>query len=230
MTTRQGGYSTAPYASFNLAEHVEDQAELVAKNRHKLSQDLNLKNEPFWLKQTHSTQVVCLDKLAFGTVSDADASYTTEANRVCVVLTADCLPILLASRDGDLVAAIHAGWQGLANGVIEATLESLPIDPKKLLAWFGPAIGPEAFVVQNDVRQRFLDCDANADAAFRSINKDSYLANIYLLARQRLEKYGITEVYGGDFCTFSDKEHFFSYRRDQGRTGRMASLIWIQRP
>jgi len=230
VTTRQGGCSIAPYASFNLADHVGDNTEDVLKNRAKLRQDLNLKNEPFWLKQTHSTKVICLDKLPFGVVPDADASFTTEPNRVCVVLTADCLPILLCSRDGGLVVAIHAGWQGLAKGIIEATLESLPIEPEKLLAWFGPAIGPEAFIVQDDVRQQFLDYDTKAAAAFRNVSNNSYLANIYLLARQRLEKYGINEIYGGDLCTFSDKERFFSYRRDKGLTGRMASLIWIQRP
>lgn len=227
-TTRIGGFSKPPYTSFNLADHVGDDPNAVKANRSELKKILNLPADPFWLKQTHSTRVLCLDDVSENTDFTVDASFTTKAGIICAVLTADCLPLLLSAKDGSLVAAIHAGWQGLANGIIEATLKAITpfSDLKKLLVWQGPAIGPNAFIVKDDVRQKFLQHDPRAKSAFKPHVKDSWQADIYALARQRLDNFGVTNIYGGDLCTFTDKERFFSYRRDGEKTGRMASLIY----
>lgn len=224
QTTRLGGVSRAPYESLNLGAHVGDDPEAVATNRQRLSRALALPQEPRWLTQVHGTQVVdaaiCLPDCA------ADASYTTVPNVVCAVLTADCLPVLLCHRAGTCVAAIHAGWRGLAQGVIEAAVRSLPCHPAELLAWLGPAIGPTAFEVGGEVRDQFIAQDAASAAAFIPRHTDDYLADIYVLARLRLAKLGVTEVYGGGACTVNDAERFYSYRRDSV-TGRMTTLIWF---
>lgn len=227
-TTRIGGCSKEPYDELNLGDHVGDNLDFVLSNRKKLMEDLMLPQEPIWLKQTHSTKVVCLDTLETPCLSqiEADASYTTKPNVVCAVLTADCLPVLLSSKDGSLVAAIHAGWKGLASGIIEETLDVIGIDAKNILVWLGPAIGPTNFVVKGDVLNQFSSFDNDAKFAFSQLDQDSYLMDIYVLARQRLEKRGVHDVYETKSCTFDDKKRFFSYRRDGGITGRMASLIW----
>jgi len=237
ITTRKGDFSQAPYDSFNLATHVNDAAEVVLKNRTLLKETLQLQQEPVWLHQTHSDKVVEASKYISG--EEADASFTSEINKPCVVLTADCLPILLCNKQGTWVEAIHAGWQGMAKRVIEASILAYPGQKTDLMAYLGPAIGPDHFEVQNDV----LDaCTADLTAAQKKIfikkcfkpieGKDGYfLCDIYELGRQRLRKCGVQEIYDGSYCTFRESEWFYSYRRDgaQGEkpTGRIASLIWL---
>ena len=222
ITTRQGGISETPYASFNLATHVGDRPEAVAGNRAQLRSMLPA--EPAWLNQTHSTRVICPEH-THGLV-DADASHSAQAGTVCVVMTADCLPVLFCDQQGTRVAAAHAGWRGLCNGILEQTVTALQTDPARLMAWFGPAIGPDAFEVGAEVRQAFVSQDAASVNAFNPIADGKYLANLYQLARQRLQRMGLTAIYGGNFCTVIERDRFFSYRRD-GKTGRMASLIWL---
>jgi polyphenol oxidase len=237
ITTRKGGFSQAPYDSFNLADHVGDDSEAVAKNRALLKQALQLEHEPVWLKQTHSDKVV--DAAHYVAGDEADACFTSEPNKPCVVLTADCLPILICNKQGTWVQAIHAGWQGIAHRVVEASIVAYPGQKTELMAYFGPAIGPDHFEVQNDV----LDaCTADLTSAqkkifikkcFRPIEgKEGYfLCNIYELARQRLHKCGVQDIYDGAYCTYRESEWFYSYRRDcaggEKKTGRMASLIWL---
>lgn len=224
LTTRQGGVSQPPYDSFNLGTHVGDQPEAVAANREQLR--LLLPDEPAWLNQVHGTNVV--DAAEIGeTLLDADASFSRQSGKVCVVMTADCLPVLLCDDAGSVVAAAHAGWRGLCDGVLEAAVSATAVAPATLMAWLGPAIGPDAFEVGAEVRAAFIACDPAAAAAFTDIGEGKYLADIYQLARQRLAAAGVSRVYGGDYCTVIERERFFSYRRD-GVTGRMASLIWLQ--
>lgn len=187
---------------------------------------LAMPSEPIWLTQTHSTIVV--EATPQHAEQNADASYTHNANRVCVVLTADCLPLLICNRSGTTVAAIHAGWRGLAGGIIENTIEKLALPGSELLVWLGPAIGPQKFEVGRDVYDAFTSQDETAKLAFIPGASDKWLANLYMLATQRLNQLGVTAIYGGDYCTHTQSDLFFSYRRDQGKTGRMASTIWIQ--
>jgi len=220
-TLRSGGVSAGDFTSFNLAAHVNDTDEHVLANRHLLKTALSLIDEPKWLNQTHTTKIVRADQLQ--TLVEADASYTQEKQCVCVVLTADCLPILLCDTQGESIAAIHGGWRGLLNGILENSLAKLP--KSGLMAWLGPAIGPQCFEVGAEVRAAFLAKDTMFSVAFELQKNQKYLADIYLIARLILNKAGVTEVYGGQFCTVTDTERFFSYRRD-GQTGRMATLIW----
>lgn len=239
VTTRQGGSSEASYASFNLAAHVGDDAQAVTLNRELLKARLDLSAEPAWLQQTHSDIVV--DASLYNADKDgaADASYSTVKGKACVVLTADCLPILLCNKQGSWVMAIHAGWQGFAKRIIEAAISTYPGDKNDLLAWMGPAIGPQAFEVQNEVIEA---CTADLTSAQKKIftkkcfkpidGKDGYfLGDLYELGRQRLHKCGVQNVYGGGLCTYGDAQRFYSYRRDgaggEKSTGRMASLIWL---
>jgi len=223
-TTRLGGYSKGVWHSFNLADHVGDDAADVAANRELLCRTLDLPSAPYWLQQVHGCEVVNAGNTM--KVATCDASVAFEPGVVCAVLTADCLPILLCSLNGDRVAAVHAGWRGLAAGVIEQTVESLGHDACDLLAWLGPAIGPHAFEVGVDVYDAFTSHDKQAADAF-TLHNDRWHADLYLLARQRLSGLGVHTVSGGEFCTYSQSERFFSYRRS-GVTGRMASLIWIR--
>ncbi|UDL04364.1 peptidoglycan editing factor PgeF [Marinobacter sp. CA1] len=226
-TTRQGGVSETPWASLNLGDHVADKAADVAINRTRLATELGLPETAFgWLRQVHGTQVV---RLPVPAGVSADASVTAEPGLVCSILTADCLPVLLCDRAGTCVAAAHAGWRGLCAGVIEQTVAAMGCPPAELMAWLGPAIGPDAFEVGPEVRAAFLQSDAGADSAFvpSPTHPERFLANIYLLARLRLASIGVTAVYGGDLCTVSDAARFFSYRRD-GETGRQASFIWLE--
>lgn len=220
-TLRTGGVSVGDYSSFNLAEHVGDKFEHVAANRKQLREQFSLKNEPSWLNQTHSVNVVCADQLK--ELVDADASYTDKEQCVCVVLTADCLPVLLCDTQGKTIAAIHGGWRGLLNGILENSIAKLP--DTELMAWLGPAIGAQCFEVGADVKQAFVDKSAMFSEAFVLQKNSKYLANIYMIARLILEKAGVEKVYGGNFCTVTEEKSYFSYRRD-GQTGRMATLIW----
>lgn len=227
-TLRSGGVSVAPYDAFNLAEHVGDALPDVHTNRQLLYKMLDLPNEPIWLEQTHSTQVV--PALPHNQGKEADASFTTEAQQVCVVMTADCLPILLCQCDGNQIGAIHAGWRGLANGIIEQTLAQFNFPPHEILAWLGPAIGPQVFEVGDEVRALFLQTQPEAAGAFLPSPQGRWLANLYILATLRLQRLGVTQIFGGDYCTYSMPDKFFSYRRDGNKTGRMASLIWLTAP
>lgn len=227
QTTRAGGVSVAPYDTLNLGMHVEDNPLNVARNRQLLN--ACVPTEPVWLNQVHGVSVV--DAGATACVPDADAAFSTSRGAVCAVMTADCLPLLFCNREGTVVAATHAGWRGLCEGVIEATIEAMQVLPGSLMAWLGPAIGPQAFEVSEDVRQEFISQQNEAKDAFAATGVDKCLADIYRLAQLRLERMGVTEIYGGgidqDFCTYTDKNRFFSFRRD-GKTGRMATLIWLE--
>ncbi len=255
VTTRQGGYSKAPYNSFNLAEHVGDNSQYVQQNRQKLA-DL-LPSEPIWLNQVHSNRVVNAKLSTTG--CDADGSYSTHSNVVLAVMTADCLPVLLTNRQGNGIAAIHAGWRGLLNGILEQGAEKLlnacQCQPEDLFVWLGPAIGPGMFEVGDEVRQSFLDkasdenqediskCFVSSPVEQRELSgqktslqntfvenfaiKRKWLADIYQLARMRLSHIGVENFSGGTYCTYKQSEQFYSYRRD-GKTGRMASLIWFE--
>lgn len=222
-TTRTGGVSTGAYASLNLAAHVGDTPQHVAGNRARLRTALALPAEPLWLSQIHGRGVVAAESAVADAEGDAAVSRT--AGRVCAVLTADCLPVLLCDRAGACVGAAHAGWRGLAGGVIEATVAALGVPADSLIAWLGPAIGPRAFEVGDEVRAAFIAHDAGAAAAFQP-HGGRWHADIYRLARQRLAALGVAEVYGGGRCTYTEAARFYSYRRD-GATGRMATLIWM---
>jgi len=231
QTTRHGGVSAAPYASLNLGDHVGDAPQAVARNRQLLSP--LLPSEPVWLNQVHGTTVVNAD--AAGCLPQADACIATHRGAVCAVMTADCLPVLLCDDEGRVVGAAHAGWRGLCDGVIERTVQAMNVPPQTLMAWLGPAIGPQAFEVGAEVRAAFIAKQPQATEAFTPSlalagegrgKGAKYLADIYLLARQRLNALGITRIYGGVLCTCTDREKFFSYRRD-GATGRMGSFIWL---
>ncbi len=226
-TTRVGGFSQVPYNSLNIATHVGDNLDSVSKNRQLLQKDLHLKKPIIWLEQLHGNIAISADD----PISSlrADAIYSKAAQTVCAVQTADCLPLLICSSSSYCVAAIHAGWKGLNNGIIEATIDAIALPPSDILVWLGPAIGPQAFIVGEEVFQSFTDKDPAAETAFQYIENKQWRANLYKLAQQRLNKLEITSIYGGNYCTFSDKLRFFSYRRDH-ITGRMLSLIWINLP
>lgn len=222
QTTRRGGVSLPPYDSLNLGDHVGDDPLLVARNRQQFS--MILPSEPVWLKQIHGTTVI--DAAHTECLPTADASFSRQSGNVCVVMTADCLPILLCDQDGRVVAAAHAGWRGLCDGVIEATVAKMKVPSDYLMAWLGPAISQAAFEVGDDVRSAFIAHDPQAKQAFAAAADGKWMADIYWLACQRLQALGITQIYGGNHCTYRDQERFFSYRRD-GLTGRMASFIWL---
>jgi YfiH family protein len=223
VTTREGGVSEAPFDSLNLGDHVDDRPEAVAENRRRLIEHFSI--QPAWLQQVHGIAVAHADP---GIVATADASWTTTPGIACTAMTADCLPALFCDRAGTRVAAAHAGWRGLAAGVLEATLDSLDIPANDVLVWLGPAIGPKAFEVGPEVREVFSNQLPEAAEAFvASHNAGKFMADIYLLARLRLAERGVTAVYGGGFCTVTDPR-FFSYRR-ASRTGRFASLVWLTR-
>lgn len=223
-TTRVGGVSEGVWNSLNLGDHVNDNPLHVAENRKRLAQALALPNEPLWLKQVHGIDVAGEDVLEQGFCADARISKI--ANQVCVVMTADCLPALICDRRGKQVAAVHAGWRGLVSGILEQTVSQFEAEPDELLVWLGPAIGSKAFEVGEEVRDAFVAHQEDAYQAFVSNRSGHYLANIYMLAKQRLNRAGVDAIYGGDHCTYTEEERFFSYRRD-GETGRMASLIWM---
>ena len=220
-TLRTGGVSQGDYSSLNPADHVNDKLQHVLANRQCIKNMLALPAEPVWLQQTHSVDVVCTDQLERSPV--ADASYTAKSNIVCTVLTADCLPVLLCDQQGTMIAAIHGGWRGLLNGIIENTVCKMLATG--LIAWLGPAIGAQSFEVGDDVRVAFIKKSAQFSSAFKNHAPGKYLADIYQIARILLNNAGVQQIYGGQYCTVTDKDRFFSYRRD-GQTGRMATMIW----
>jgi len=222
QTTRNGGVSTGVYASLNLGDHVKDHPQHVAANRQLLS--AYMPSEPVWLNQVHGVRVI--DAALSSCLESADASFASRQQVVCVTMTADCLPVLLCDQAGTVVAAIHAGWRSLCDGVIEATVNAMPVQADQLMAWLGPAIGPDAFEVGAEVRAQFMAQDAQAELAFKA-RGDKWLGDLYTIARQRLHILGVTQIYGGGRCTFNEPETFFSFRRD-GDTGRMGSFIWLE--
>jgi YfiH family protein len=225
-TTRRGGVSSGPFAGLNMGRSGGDRPEAVDENRRRVFAALGTPAEPCWIRQVHGTRVVRMPGPA--TEPEADASYTPAPGTVCAVQAADCLPVLFCDEAATVVAAAHAGWRGLSGGVLEATVAAMAVPPERLLAWLGPAIGPEAFEVGAEVRSAFLDADPAAAAAFRAgAAPGKYLADLFLLARQRLQRSGVRRIYGGGLSTHADPARFYSYRRD-GATGRMAALIWLQ--
>ncbi|WP_313109653.1 purine nucleoside phosphorylase YfiH [Atlantibacter sp.] len=223
-STRIGGISSGPYASLNLGAHCGDNLDDVEENRRRLFADARMPSAPVWLEQVHGEAVLRLRDEPYAS-KRADASWSDTAGLVCAVMTADCLPVLFCNQAGSEVAAAHAGWRGLCGGVLEQTVAHFKDRPENIMAWLGPAIGPQAFEVGNDVRDAFIAKDNSAERAFRPVG-EKYFADIYQLARQRLNNAGVTKIYGGDRCTFTEKRDFFSYRRDR-ITGRMASFIWL---
>jgi len=222
ITTRHGGASSGPFASCNLGLHTGDDIAAVAANRRRLRELLPA--EPKWLDQVHGNAVVIADDVSG--VPAADASIARRPDTVCAVMMADCLPVLLCDRNGGAVGIAHAGWRGLAAGVIENTVHAIGLPPGHMLAWLGPAIGPAAFEVGADVRDAFLSDAAAAASAFVPAGMDKWRADLFLLARQRLARCGVTQIHGGGLCTVSDPARFYSHRRDR-ITGRMAALIWL---
>lgn len=224
VTTRVGGHSAPPYHGFNLALHVGDNVEAVTMNRARLKALAQLPQDPFWLQQVHGKTVVNVsDHSSPYPLLEADAAIACRTDEVCAVLTADCLPILLCNQVGTRVGAVHAGWRGLANGVIEAAVQALDCAPNTVLAWLGPAIGPQAFEVKEDVLAAF---DGYSKHAFVPTHRGTWFADLYQLASECLKRLGICSIFGGSFCTYQESHRFYSFRRE-GETGRMASLVWI---
>ena len=221
-TTRRSGFSDGAWGSLNLGMHCGDNPQHVQKNRRLLSN--LLPSEPRWLNQVHGTRAVNWDQ-ANDTVAGADAIVSNQAGQVCAVLTADCLPVLFCNRSGTCVAVAHAGWRGLAAGVLEATVLAMDCNPPDLMAWLGPAIGPQAFEVGKDVYDSFVGSN-NEDAIAFTEHGDRWLTDLYQLARLALKRAGVEHFTGGQYCTHSDSDQFFSYRRD-GQTGRMGTIIWL---
>lgn len=242
-TLRTGGVSRGGYASLNLGAHVGDDPASVAENRRRVVERLALPSEPCWLEQVHGNRVLDLDRASAGErgfdpearvkgepsggLGPADAAVTSRPGIVCVVLTADCVPVLLTDRAGRRVGAAHAGWRGLVNGVLPAAVDALRAPPGDVLAWLGPAIGPAAFEVGDEVRAAFAEQGFAVDRAFERNARGRWQADLYALAAESLRRAGVTAIYGGDHCTFSEADRFFSHRRD-APCGRMASLIWTE--
>ncbi len=225
-TTRIGGYSKLPFDSFNFSLKSGDDVEVVKRNRALLVESAGLPSEPVWLHQVHGNQVV--DAVTSEPYTEADGGFAQRAGVVCVVLTADCCPVFLCDRRGSRVAVLHAGWRGLARGVIEEGVRQMGVPGSELMAWLGPAIGPTAFEVGDDVYGAFHERGADVATAFVKKPDGKWLADIYLLATQRLKTVGVENVSGNSFCTVGDRDKFFSYRRD-GKCGHMASVIWLDR-
>ena len=223
-TVRRGGASLPPLDSLNFGTAVGDSPEALAENRRRLAAAAGLPSEPRWLRQVHGTTVADLDELL--QPGEADAAVARLPGVVCALLTADCLPVLLAQKDGSVVGAAHAGWRGLAAGVIEATVDSMGVPGEELYAWLGPAIGPAHFEVGGEVRAAFLVTDPGAATAFIENAHGRWQCDLYALARRRLQMRGVEDIFGGEHCTFAETARFYSHRRDTGKTGRMATLIW----
>lgn len=226
VTTREGGFSSGAFASGNLARHVGDDIYAVLANRARLLEQLNLPSLPCWLEQVHGSRVVSASLAMRG--QRADASVAFHEQQVCVIMTADCLPVFLCDRQGRRVGLVHAGWRGLLAGVIDNSVRALALPASDLMAYLGPAIGPTAFEVGAEVRAQFVAQNRENALYFRPVAAGKFLADLYGLARARLLRLGLTAIYGGQHCTHQQEAQFYSYRRD-GQTGRMASLIWLDR-
>ena len=233
FTTRNGGFSNGAYATFNLGMHVHDDSENVIRNRTLLRK--HLPGDPHWLRQVHGTRHVWIKQDSTQRQEQSgDAALSRQHNTVCAIMVADCLPVLLCDTTGTVVGVVHAGWRGLAAGIIEQTVAAMQTGCESLMAWLGPAIGPEHFEVGEDVRTAFVEGDRQTTKAFKPISSSTqsepkWLADIFQLAQHRLAHAGVTRIYGGGVCTYSDPARFFSYRRD-GETGRMVALIWMEKP
>jgi YfiH family protein len=233
ITLRSSGSSRAPFDSNNLALHVEDNASDVQKNRDSLVDSLALPAQPLWLNQCHGTDLVYVPQAS--QAASADGSYSDKVNTVCAILTADCLPVLFCNQSGSQIAAAHAGWRGLCGGILRKTVATFKHSPDQVMAYLGPAIGPQVFEVGAEVLQAFLHSAQNAQhkqaviEAFKAVDgsADKYLADLYALARAELVASGVIDIYGGNYCSYSDSERFYSYRRES-KTGRNASLVWLQ--
>jgi YfiH family protein len=227
-TTRNGGFSVGAYASFNLSNLVGDEPGSVKRNRALLREVLKLPAEPIWLTQVHGTRVI--DAFDAGPGEEADGCVTGTGGVVCAVLTADCLPVLLCDRRSTRIAALHAGWRGLAAGIIEEGLRRIHVPPANLMAWLGPAIGPSAYEVGDDVRNTFIGLDKEMAGSFTPVpnRPGHWLADLYDIARRRLRSQGVHDIHGGLRCTLRERNLFYSHRRD-GNCGRMASLIWLDK-
>lgn len=226
VTTRAGGASAGSYASFNLGSRTGEDAAVIAGNRALL--DACLPSPPLWMKQVHGAAVVNAATVRAAAEPEADGAFCSQPGRVCAVLTADCLPVLLCDRNGTAVAAVHAGWRGLAAGVIEATVAAMALPPGRLLAWLGPAISQASYEVGPELRDAFVRAAPGDAAAFVAGKPGKFQADLYVLARHRLLSVGVQEVYGGGFCTYREAQRFYSFRRDGAASGRMASLIWLE--
>lgn len=226
-TTRRGGLGVGQQATFSLDPRPDADPDVLAGNRRRLREALALPSEPVWLQQVHGTGVLDASRAGTAQRPEADATWTSSPGIVCAVLTADCLPVVIAEPAGAAVAVVHAGWRGLAAGVIEATVAALPVEANRLQAWLGPAIGPRAFEVGPEVRSAFVEVHPAAADAFRPGEGDRWWADLYRLARQRLTSLGVIRVSGGEHCTLTEPRDYFSYRRDGPGTGRMATLAWI---
>jgi YfiH family protein len=233
FTLRTGGVSVSPYDSLNLGAHVGDAGDAVAENRRRVRGQVGLPAEPVWLQQVHGIEVADLDAVRPDAVAltsappRADASVTRLPGRVCVIQVADCMPVLFAARDGSAVGAAHAGWRGLAGGVLEETVRKLAVAPQQLIAWLGPTIGKSHFEVGDDVRSAFVLRDPDAASAFETNARGRWHCDLYALAKRRLSALGVQDVLGGAWCTYADAARFFSFRRD-GQCGRMAALVWME--
>lgn len=226
-TMRSGGVSEGDFASLNVALHVGDDPVAVAQNRHRLVAAARLPGDPIWLEQVHG--IVVVEASVQTATPRADACVARLPAQVCAIQTADCLPVLFCDQSGTRIGAAHAGWRGLVGGVLATTLQALDTEPANVLAWLGPAIEQAAFEVGSEVRDQFIEHDARNESAFLANARGRWQADIYALARQALRRLGVTQIYGGGFACFADQDRFFSFRR-QPRTGRMASLIWIEPP
>jgi polyphenol oxidase len=237
-TTRIGGISLPPFGSLNLGSRTGDDLNNIIENRRRIIKGENIPSEPHWLNQTHSTTVLDISKIqvkpATGMIGDteqleADGSYTTRANQVSVVLTADCMPVLFCSAEGKQVAAAHAGWRGLCHGILEETAKKFKCNTNEILVWLGPAISVQKFEVGVEVKKQFEEYNQNAHHAFKLIDakQQKYLADLYMIAKQRLNAIGISQIYGGNYCTHTEHDLFYSYRREN-KTGRMATMIWFE--
>ena len=222
-TMRQGGCSSGSYESLNLAAHVGDEPQAVARNQSLFRETCQLPSEPLWLAQVHGT--TALDAASASSGSEGDAMHSGLANVVCAVLTADCLPVVFASRSGGSIAVAHAGWRGLVAGILESTVAAMACETKDLQAWLGPAISQPAFEVGAEVRERFVTHDSDAALHFLPNSRGRWQADLYGLARRRLRRCGVTDVYGGGRCTYGEPSAFYSYRRD-GVCGRMATFVF----
>ena len=226
VCTRRSGFSSGQFSSFNMGLYSGDDQSDVWKNRHAIEQDWSLKHSPQWLKQVHGTDVA--EARADQKELEADAVFSRTSGVPAAVLTADCLPVVFCNDSGSVVAAAHAGWKGLVNGVLEATVQSMNAETSTLMAWMGPAIGPKNFEVGPEVREQFISVNSKSAEAFVPGEGDRWFADIYQLAGLRLEAIGVTRIYGGDFCTVDQPDLFFSYRREGQQSGRMATVVWFE--